>query len=70
MMVACEFCKLSEPDGKCRLGLKIPAAMSCREFEPGIERFCSNPQDFASPRQIIEMATHFGIKGVEQRRSS
>jgi hypothetical protein len=42
--------------------------MSCREFEPGIERFCANPQDFVSSRQIIEMAIHFGMKGVELKK--
>jgi hypothetical protein len=68
MMIICEFCLRYEPDGKCRLGLKIPKGMSCREFEPGIERFCSNPQDFVSTRQIIEMATYFGMKGMELKK--
>ncbi len=68
MMIVCEFCKRYEKDGKCGLGLNIPKGMGCREFEPGIERFCSNPKDFVNPRQIIEMATYFGIKGVELKK--
>jgi hypothetical protein len=67
-MIVCGFCKRYEADGKCGLGLKIPGGMSCREFEPGMERFCANPQDFVSPRQIIEMATYFGIKGMELKK--
>jgi hypothetical protein len=42
--------------------------MGCREFEPGMEKFCSDPKDFVSPRQIIDMATHFGIKGAELKK--
>jgi hypothetical protein len=42
--------------------------MSCREFAPGIENFCSNPNDFVSPSQIIQMATFFGLKGTELRK--
>ncbi|MGA9993964.1 MAG: hypothetical protein WBP93_01055 [Pyrinomonadaceae bacterium] len=68
MMIVCEFCIRYRPDGKCELGLKIPKAMGCREFEPGIEKFCSNPKDFVSSRQITEMATHFGIKGMELKK--
>jgi hypothetical protein len=57
-----------EPDGKCGLGLKIPKGMGCREFDPGIEKFCADPKDFVSPRQIIEMATFFGFKGIELKK--
>ena len=67
-MIICEFCKRYEPDGKCGLGLTIPKRMGCREFDPGVERFCSNPSDFVSPRQIVEMATYFGIKGMELKK--
>ena len=67
-MIVCEFCVHYEPDGKCRLGLNIPKAMGCREFKPGLERFCSDPKDFVSPRQIIDMATYFGIKGTELKK--
>ena len=67
-MIVCEFCRQYEPGGKCGLGLNIPKGMSCREFDPGIERFCSDPKDFVSSRQIIEMATYFGIKGMELKK--
>jgi len=42
--------------------------MSCREFEPGIEKFCSNPADFVGTSQILQMATYFGIKGSELKK--
>jgi hypothetical protein len=42
--------------------------MGCREFDPGIEKFCADPKDFKSPGQIIEMATFFGIKGTELKK--
>ena len=42
--------------------------MGCREFDPGIDKFCSNPNDFVSPNQIIQMATFFGIKGTELKK--
>lgn len=67
-MIVCEFCQRYEAPGKCGLGLNLPKRMSCREFEPGIERFCADPKDFVSPRQIIEMATYFGIKGIELKK--
>ena len=67
-MIVCDFCTRYEPDGKCELGLTIPKGMGCREFDPGMEKFCSDPKDFVSPRQIIEMATFFGIKGVELKK--
>ena len=57
-----------QSDGKCGLGLNIAKAMSCREFSPGIERFCSDPKDFVSSGQLIQMATFFGIKGVELKK--
>jgi hypothetical protein len=50
------------------LGLNIPKGMSCREFAPGIEKFCSNPSDFVSPSQIIQMATFFGFKKAELKK--
>lgn len=50
------------------LGLNIPKGMSCREFAPGLERFCSNPSDFVSPGQIIQMATYFGFKKAELKK--
>ena len=66
--MVCEFCMQYQQNGECGLGLKIPKGMSCREFSPGMERFCSNPKDFVSPGQIIQMATHFGMKGTELKK--
>jgi hypothetical protein len=42
--------------------------MSCREFNPGIESFCANPNDFVNPAQIVQMAAYFGIKGAELKK--
>lgn len=67
-MIICEFCRQHGPDEKCRLGLAIPKRMGCREFDPGVEKFCSNPLDFVSSQQIVEMATYFGIKGMELKK--
>ena len=67
-MIVCEFCTRYEPDGKCGLGLNIPKGMGCRDFDPGMERFCADPKDFVNPRQIIEMAAFFGLKGMEMKK--
>jgi hypothetical protein len=67
-MIICEFCLQFGINGKCTLDLNIPKGMGCREFDPGIEKFCSNPGDFVSPAQIIQMATFFGIKGAELKK--
>src|SRR5438876_253608 len=67
-MIICDFCLQYKPDGECGLGLKIPKGMSCREFGPGIEKFCSDPNDYVDPRQIIQMATFFGMKGTELKK--
>ena len=67
-MTLCEFCIQFQSDGRCRLGLKLPKQMGCREFDPGIEKFCSNPGDFVNSGQIIQMATYFGIKGMELKK--
>lgn len=68
-MIVCDFCRqYQQPDGSCRLGLNIPKAMGCREFDPSMERFCSDPRDFVSPAQIVQMATFFGIKGRELKK--
>ena len=66
-MTICEFC-LQFQGGACALGLNLPKGMRCREFDPGIEKFCSDPNDFVSPGQIIEMANFFGIKGPELKK--
>jgi hypothetical protein len=42
--------------------------MTCREFVPTLEKFCSDPKDFVDPKQIVEMATFFGIKGPEMKK--
>ncbi len=67
-MIVCEFCLNYTADGKCRLGLNIPKGMSCREFGPGIEKFCSDPKDFVSPSQIVQMATFFGFQKMELKK--
>jgi len=64
----CELCLLYERDGNCRIGLKIPKGMSCREFVPGITKFCSNPSDFENSKQVVQMATYFGMKGPELKK--
>lgn len=67
-MVVCEFCTQYEQGGTCRLGMRIPKGMGCRVFDPAMKRFCSDPRDFVSPGQIIQMATFFGIKGRELKK--
>ena len=67
-MIICEFCSLSQKDGRCGIGLTLPKGMSCREFGPSLEKFCSDPKDSVSPRQIIKTATFFGIKSMELKK--
>ena len=67
-MIICEFCLLHSPEGGCRLGLKIPKTMKCREFAPGIDRFCAEPTDFVSSNQIVEMAKFFGLERTELKK--
>ena len=67
-MIVCEFCLQYRQDGKCTLGLNIPKSMSCREFDPGMENFCSDPKDFVNPNQIVQMATFFGFKKAELKK--
>ena len=64
----CEFCSNYAEDGTCRLGLNLPKSMSCREFRPGMEKFCADPKDFVSQNQIIEMATFFGFQKMELKK--
>ena len=66
-MSICDFCLESETGG-CRLGLKVPKRMSCREFGPTLDKFCSNPSDFVDPRQLVQMAVYFGMKGPELKK--
>jgi hypothetical protein len=42
--------------------------MGCREFVPSLEKFCSEPKDFVSNAQIVQMATFFGMKGSELKK--
>lgn len=42
--------------------------MTCREFGPTLERFCSESKDFVDPKQLVQMATYFGIKGPELKK--
>lgn len=42
--------------------------MKCREFAPGMEKFCAKPTDFVSPNQIIEMARFFGLERTELKK--
>ena len=67
-MIICDFCLLRSQEGDCRLGLKIPKTMKCREFSPGIEKFCAEPTDFVSPNQIIDMARFFGLERTELKK--
>jgi hypothetical protein len=67
-MIVCEFCSHYRQDGSCQLGLNIPKGMSCREFEPGIEKFCSDPKDFVNQNQIVQMATFFGFQRMELKK--
>jgi hypothetical protein len=67
-MIICEFCVQYREDNTCGYGLNIPKRMGCREFDPGIEKFCANPADFVSPGQILQMAGFFGLKGIELKK--
>jgi len=67
-MTICDFCLLHSAESGCRLGLNIPKTMKCREFAPGIEKFCSEPADFVSPNQIVEMAKFFGLERTELKK--
>lgn len=67
-MTVCEFCSHFTKERGCRLGLNLPKAMSCREFRPGIEKFCSERKDFVNQNQIVQMATFFGFQRVELKK--
>jgi hypothetical protein len=67
-MIVCEFCLHHTQDGKCQIGLDLAKGMTCREFTPGIEKFCADPKDFVSQNQIIQMATFFGFQRVELKK--
>jgi hypothetical protein len=42
--------------------------MSCQDFSPTLEKFCADPKDFVSEKQIVGMATFFGVKGTELKK--
>jgi len=67
-MIVCDFCLHYGQDGNCRAGHNIPKTMSCREFNPGIEKFCDDPKDFVSQSQIVQMATFFGFQRTELKK--
>lgn len=66
-MTVCEFCKHYQR-GECRLGLNIRKTMTCREFSPEMEQFCSNPGDFVGASQINQMARYFGFQKTELKK--
>lgn len=68
MMIICEFCLHYTKEESCLIGLNIPKTMRCREFTPGLEKFCANPADFVSPNQIVEMARFFGLDRTELKK--
>lgn len=67
-MIVCDLCVHLKRTGECQIGLKLPKGMSCRDFRPGIERFCANPKDFVGAGQVVEMALFFGMKGTELKK--
>ena len=67
-MTICEFCGLFTSEGTCKVGLRLPKRMSCREFVPLFEKFCSKPSDFVDAKQIKEMSVYFGMKGQELKK--
>ena len=67
-MIVCEFCLHYTESGDCQLGINIPKGMSCREFNPGIEKFCADRADFDSQQQIVQMATFFGFQRTELKK--
>jgi hypothetical protein len=42
--------------------------MKCVDFTPGIERFCSTPEDYTGREQLKQMALFFGLAGKELQR--
>ena len=68
LMIICEFCLQYKQGGECGFGLRIPRAMRCHDFDPGVAKFCSDPADFKGAHQIVQMATFFGVKGPELRK--
>jgi len=67
-MIVCEFCLHQSLAGTCKLGLNIPKGLSCREFQPGLEKFCADPKDFVNQNQIVQMASFFGFQKTELKK--
>ena len=67
-MIVCELCTHSWEEGKCRLDLKIPKGITCRDYNPGMHKFCADPKDFVDASQIVEIAKYFGLKGTELKK--
>jgi len=67
-MTVCEFCRHYTSGGECGVGLNLPKTMSCRDFKPGIEKFCADPKDFVSENQIVQMSTFFGFQRTELKK--
>jgi hypothetical protein len=67
-MIICDLCMHYRPDGKCGIDLKVPKGMSCRDYYPGLQKFCANPTDFVNSGQVVAMATFFGMKGTELKK--
>ena len=67
-MIICDFCLFHSTEGACSLKLNIPKTMKCREFNPGIGKFCAKPSDFVSSDQIVEMAKFFGLERTELKK--
>jgi hypothetical protein len=67
-MAICEFCLNYTSEATCTIGLDVRKGMTCREFQPGMEKFCSDPNDFVSPNQIVQMATYFGMGRTELKK--
>jgi len=67
-MIICNLCSHFTLSGLCRRELRLPKGMSCKDFGTTLEKFCADPKDFVSERQITEMATFFGMKGTELKK--
>jgi len=67
-MAICEFCLNYTKDEKCTVGLDVRKGMTCREFRPGMEKFCADPKDFVNGNQIVEMAMYFGLGRTELKK--
>ena len=67
-MTICEFCGLFSSEETCKLGLRLPKRMACKEFDPIFVKFCSNPTDFVDAAQIKQMSVYFGMKGQELKK--